>query len=146
MARPEFDWMREIQDVASRFKEYFEQAQHSHPEPPAKERQSEPPYDLYIDDGKVCVEIELAGTKKDEIRIIMAGDAVEVSGERTPLKSQHARTLRNGRAYGPFNCRINLPSGANLDLSNAAASYTDGILRIVFPQSGQGLGFSIPVE
>lgn len=146
MARTEFDWMRDIQDVTNRFKEYFENIERPEQKTERGERGAQPSYDLYVEDNKICVEIELPGMKKEDIRITMAGDSVEVSGDRKPLRSEGSRLLRGNRKYGQFNCQIRLPKEAELDLGNTSATYTDGVLRIVFPQAGKGLGFSIPVE
>lgn len=149
MARTELDWMRELQDVANRFKDYFEQQTQRHESPksdPKSERPSYAAHDLYIEDNNVCVEVDLPGMKKDEIRITMAGDAIEVSGERRPRRGETARVLTGNHKYGPFNYRITLPREAEIDASKAAATYTDGVLKIVLPQTGKGLGFSIQVE
>lgn len=145
MARTELDWMRELQDVAGRFKDYFEHNT-QRPEPPKSERPSHTAHDLYIEDSNVCVEVDLPGMKKDEIRITMAGDAIEVSGDRKPRRGETARVMSGNHKYGPFSYRIALPREAEIDASNASASYTDGVLKIVLPQTGKGLGFSIQVE
>ncbi len=147
MARRDFEWMREIQDVASRFKDYFENFEPPTPPQQQGERPAKQRYDLYVEDNNVCVEVELPGMKKEDLRITMAGDAVEVSGERKPVRKDGTPLLRGNRKYGAFTCRIELPKEADLDLANASASYTDGVLRIMLPQAGgKGFGFSIPVE
>ncbi len=151
MARRDFDWMREVQDVANRFKDYFENMEPPAPprpsRPPRSEHQAQQAYDLYIEENSVCVEVELPGMKKEEIRITMAGSAIEITGERKPLRKEGSQLLYGTRIYGPFTCRVELPREADLDLANSSASYTDGILKIVLPQAGgKGLGFSIPVE
>jgi HSP20 family protein len=152
MARTEFDWMREIQDVANRFKDYFESPERPGPRPahgPEPERARtaslQPNSELYIEDGKYCVEVELPGMKKEDIRITVAGDAIEVSGERKPGRNSGTQVLRSNRAYGPFLTRIQLPKDADFDLANASASYQDGILRILLPKN-EVSGFSISIE
>lgn len=145
MARTELDWMRELQGVANRFKDYFEQST-QRPEPPKSERPLHTAHDLYIEDNNVCVEVDLPGMKKDEIRITMTGDSIEVSGERKPRRGENASVLTGNHKYGPFSYRITLPREAEIDASQASAAYTDGVLKIVLPQTGKGLGFSIQVE
>ena len=93
MNSTQFDWIREIQDVSNRLKDYFENLEQSRPQerrhqqpppPPAPPRPAHisMPSDLYSDGANVIVEIEVPGARKEDLKIEFANGRLEVSGER----------------------------------------------------------------
>jgi|GEM_PF-1794101 len=141
MNRTQFDWIREIQDVSSRFKEYFENLETQRPQPqPAQppQRASSPtmPSDVYYDGSNVIVEIEAPGFRKEDLKIEFANSSLEVSGEKRMERSAGGKNYRQERTYGTFRKQISFPKDLDVDVDAITASYQDGVLRITLPQYG----------
>lgn len=148
MARNEFDWMREVQDFSNRLRNYFENFERpSQPSaaPTGATGGFSPAADLLLVDGALIAEIEVPGMRKEDILVTMAGNAVEVSGEKRPAREGNARVLHGGRRYGSFRKRIDLPADADVDLTRVSAAYDNGVLRITFPKREKEPGVSIPI-
>jgi HSP20 family protein len=144
MSRNEFDWMREVQDFSNRLKNYFENFDQSAPASAAPSGIVLPADLLELDDA-YRVDIEIPGMQKEDILITMAGNAVEISGEKRAMRPENARTLHGGRTLGSFRKQIELPDGGDVDLSRVAAAYENGVLRITLPKRAKDPGKSIPI-
>ena len=147
MNSTQFDWIREIQDVSNRLKDYFENLEQSRPQerrhqqpppPPAPPRPAHisMPSDLYSDGANVIVEIEVPGARKEDLKIEFANGRLEVSGERKAAHPSGASLHRQERTFGTFHKQISFPKDLELDVEHIAASYQDGILRITLPKRG----------
>ncbi|MBS1913135.1 MAG: Hsp20/alpha crystallin family protein [Bacteroidetes bacterium] len=144
MMRNDFDWMKEVQDFSSRLKNYFENFDRS---PGAgQSRGFMPVAEAYHVNGTYYIEVELPGMKKEEIRITMSGNSVEVSGEKRLLRPDGASSVTGNRTYGQFTRRITLPADAVVDATNSVATYENGVLTITLPQSTKSSGTSIPIN
>ena len=144
MSRNEFDWMREVQDFSNRLKNYVENF--DRPTPSAESPSGLAlAADLFELDDAYRVEVEIPGMQKEDILITMAGNAVEISGEKKPLRPENARILHSGRKLGSFKKQIELPSGADVDLGHVSAAYENGVLRITLPKRAKDPGMSIPI-
>ena len=90
--------------------------------------------DVYDDADKIVVRVEAPGMAKDDISYSVQGNMLTISGakrfERSGTESGY-RILEC--AYGSFQRMVPLPVPVNI--SNAEASYQDGILRITLPKS-----------
>jgi HSP20 family protein len=144
MSRIEFDWMREVQDFSNRMKNYFENFDR-----PTSGAETEsgfsPAMDLLLIEGAYRADIEVPGMQKEDILITMAGNAIEVSGEKKAARPDGARVLQGGRKVGSFRKRIELPGDADVDLQRISASYENGVLRITLPKREKDPGVSIPI-
>jgi len=81
---------------------------------------------------KMLVHAELPGLKKEEVKVAITGDLLEIEGER----KQETEEKRKGyvhteRSYGKFYRAITLPEGA--DAEKATAEFADGVLAIAMP-------------
>lgn len=81
---------------------------------------------------QLVVTVEIAGAQREDLRIVVEGRELIVSGER------RLREREEGRVYqlmeledGPFERRI--PLGPDVDVEEAVAQYDRGLLTIVFP-------------
>jgi HSP20 family protein len=103
--------------------------------------------DVFEDDRRLVVRLEIPGMKKDEINIEVVDDALVVSGEK-----RFEREANEGRyrvfqcAYGNFRRVVPLPAQVLAEQANAR--YTDGVLRVELPKAAPGKpqGHSIPVS
>jgi HSP20 family protein len=95
-------------------------------------------------DKEIVVRIEIPGIEKDDVRVTLEGNVLHLSGEKhfvrdTEDSSYHVME----RAYGAFERAVPLPH--NVDIDNAAASYTNGVLTVRLPRKDEPKGKSIPV-
>jgi HSP20 family protein len=103
--------------------------------------------DVFEDDCRLVVRIELPGLSKEEIDIEARADKLIVAGEK---RFDHESTQGRWRvmqcAYGSFRRIVPLPVAVKAD--EASASYKNGVLRVELPkaQPGKPLGVSIKVD
>jgi len=93
--------------------------------------------DVFEDDARLVVRVEIPGMRKDEFRIEVIDDALVVSGEkRFERESSEGRYRVLQCAYGSFRRIIPLPTRVLAD--QASARYVDGVLRIELPKASPG--------
>lgn len=93
-----------------------------------------PAVDLYEDDEKVVVKVELAGMKKEDIEVTLHEGTLSIAGERkTEKKFEEAGVYRSERSFGRFQRAIALPTP--VDGAKVKADYTDGILSVTLPKT-----------
>lgn len=93
-----------------------------------------PAVDLYEDDEKFIVKVELAGVKKEDIEVTLHEGTLSITGERkTEKKFEKANIYRSERAFGRFQRAISLPTP--VDGGKVKADYTDGILSVTLPKT-----------
>ncbi len=103
--------------------------------------------DVFEDDSRLVVRLELPGLSKEEIDIEVLADRLVVSGEK---RFDHERTQGRWRvmqcAYGSF--RRVVPLQAAVKADEASASYKNGVLRVELPKSqpGKPLGVTVKVN
>lgn len=144
MSRYDFDWMREVQDLSSRLKNYFENFDRP-VSPRAPDTDTSLAADLYFADGAFHADIEVPGMRKEDIMISMVGNAVEISGDRKLSRPEGAQVHYSGRRYGTFRKRVDLPHDADIDMQKVTASYENGVLKITLPKREKDPGISIPI-
>ena len=83
--------------------------------------------DVEETDDAYLVEIELAGVKKDDIDIEIAGRRISVRGERKE-KERVGILRRRERVVGRFAYEVTLPG--DVDDTDVSASFDDGVLTI----------------
>jgi len=80
-------------------------------------------------DGKLLVQADLPGMKREDIDVQIEQDAIVIRGERKAHQtSNQGGYYRSERSYGSFYRTIPLPEGTNAD--SAQASFRDGVLEI----------------
>lgn len=88
-----------------------------------------PHIEVYERDGKLVVNAELPGVKKEDVHAEITPDAVTIRGQRKQEKTSSEGALyRSERSYGAFYRTIPLPEGVNAE--SASASFRDGVLQI----------------
>jgi len=80
-------------------------------------------------DGKLLIQADLPGIKREDINVEIEQDAVVINGHRQQEQtSDQSGYYRSERSYGSFYRTIPLPEGTNAD--SASATFRDGVLRI----------------
>jgi HSP20 family protein len=99
-------------------------------------RNWEPQVEVFERDGQLTVRADLPGMTKDDIKVEVTDEAINISGERN---SEHEEKregyYRTERSYGSFYRSIPLPEGVSADQANA--SVRNGVLEITMPISQQ---------
>ena len=94
------------------------------------ERAYQPSVDIYERDEKLCIEAELPGFNKKDIKVDVKGRVLTLGGERVNTNDvEEASRFRNERRFGRFERTFKLPFEVSEDLINA--TYQDGILTLV---------------
>jgi len=92
-----------------------------------------PVIDIEEDNENITVKAEIPGTKKEDIKVSVQGNMLNITGERKQESETKNKTFhRVERAYGRFSRMITLPT--DVDSDNVKASYKDGILIIILPK------------
>ena len=95
-------------------------------------RVSENPVDVYQKDGKVYVEMPLAGYKPEEINVEIEGNRLKISGKIERKEEEEGKDyFRREVRKGSFERVISLPE--NVLEEEGEAEFENGLLRIVFP-------------
>ena len=78
--------------------------------------------------------LEMAGVKKDDIKMEAMDNQIVISGERRNETRQKDDELAySERRFGKFQRTFALPAG--VDVNQVEANYQDGVLRIVVPKA-----------
>lgn len=90
--------------------------------------------DLFEDDRRVVVRLEIPGLDKNDLDIEVQGDMLLVQGEkRFEREDTEGRYRVLQCAYGSFRRSVHLPIAVIAD--QAKASYRNGVLRIELPKA-----------
>lgn len=93
--------------------------------------------DLFEDDKRVVVRLEVPGLDKNDLDIEVQGNSLVVRGEKRFEKEETEGRYRVLQcAYGSFQRVVPLPVAVKTD--EARASYKNGVLRIELPKAETG--------
>lgn len=93
--------------------------------------------DVFEDDRRLVVRLEVPGMTKEDFDIEVLDDALIVRGEkRFERESTEGRWRVLQCAYGSFSRRVPLPVAVRPD--QAQATYRDGVLKIELPKRQPG--------
>lgn len=103
---------------------------------------------FFEDKDNYYIEIDLPGTKKENINIDLLEDNVlRVSGERKERKKvEEANSHYSEVYYGSFTRQFELPSTADKNKENIKARHEDGVLFITVPKSSKNKVQQIKVD
>jgi HSP20 family protein len=88
-----------------------------------------PPVDVYEDEHKIVLKLEVPGVKQEEIDIRLENNTLTVRGERKFEKEEKEENFhRVERRYGAFFRAFTLPT--TVDTENVKAEYDSGILKL----------------
>lgn len=88
-----------------------------------------PPVDIYEDEHKVVLKLEVPGMKQDDFDIRVENNTLTIRGERKFEKEEKEENFhRIERRYGSFYRAFTVPNTVNTE--NVAANYDAGVLKI----------------
>ncbi len=101
--------------------------------------------EVFEDDKRLVVRLEMPGMEKQDMAIDVRDDALVVSGEkRFERESSEGRWRVMQCAYGSF--RRVVPLAVPVDADQARATYRNGVLRIDLPKAAPGKPKSITIK
>ena len=104
-----------------------------------------PAVDVYEDEHKVTLKIEVPGIDEKDIDIRVENNTLTVHGERKIEKDEKEENYRRvERQYGSFTRTFTLP--ASVDSENVSASYEKGVLKINLPKKAEAKPKQIKVN
>lgn len=104
-----------------------------------------PSVDIHEDANSLTFTAEIAGMKKDDIKVDVENNILSISGERKFESMEQGKNFhRVERGFGTFRRSFSLPS--LVDPASADASYKDGLLTITFAKRPEVKGRAIEVK
>lgn len=101
--------------------------------------------DLFEDDQRIVVRLEVPGMDKKDFQIEVLGDTLVVRGEkRFQRESTEGRWRTLQCAYGSFHRSVPLPVAVQSDA--ARASYKDGVLKVELPKATPGRPRTVEIK
>ena len=118
---------------------------HRHPASHFAEPTWSPPADLVVNGSSARVIVELAGVPRENVRVRLRGNVLEITGRREPSYRPHGAHYHRAEIYfGEFRRVIELPWAADED--NVDAKFRDGMLEIQLVPTPQPQRADIPVQ
>lgn len=85
------------------------------------------------DEKNIYIEAELAGLKKEDVKVSIEDNVLMIRGERKQENEEKKKNYhRVERVYGSFSRAFTL--GENVDKENIEAKYEDGVLHLTLPK------------
>lgn len=85
------------------------------------------------DEKNIYIEAELAGLKKEDVKVSIEDNVLTIRGERKQESEEKKKNYhRVERVYGSFSRAFTL--GENVDKDNIEAKYEDGVLHLTLPK------------
>jgi len=104
-----------------------------------------PPVDIYEDEHKIVLKLEVPGMKENELDIQLENNVLTVKGERKFEKEEKEENFhRIERRYGSFYRSFTVPSTINPE--SVKASYDAGVLRLELEKRAEAKPKQIKVE
>ncbi len=93
-----------------------------------------PSVDMFEEGSDIVIRAELAGIKREDIKVELSGNTLTLSGEkRGEERVERKDYFRVEQAFGSFSRTLELPKG--VDQGKVKASYKDGLLEIRMPRN-----------
>jgi len=128
MAISRWDPFREVVALQNRMNSLFRDLNEGG-ESPLTTASFVPAVDIYEDDKKVMLKLEVPGIEEKDLDIRVENNTLTVKGERKFEKEEKEENFhRIERRYGSFFRAFTLPS--TVDTQNVAASYNAGVLKL----------------
>lgn len=131
MSLARWDPFREFQNLENEMNRLFRHRLSGAPrsEEALTTSQFAPPVDVYEDDSKLSIKMDVPGVDSKDLDIRVDGNLLTVSGERKFEAEEKKENFRRvEREYGSFSRSFTLPASADTD--NVSANFENGTLRI----------------
>jgi HSP20 family protein len=99
---------------------------------------------VYEDANNFYVQLALPGMEPNQIDVQVENNVLCIKGERKCEPSGEVTWYAHEFPYGPFSCSFRLPS--YVDHGKSTASYTQGVLTVMFPKHEEARPRRIMIE
>ena len=143
MAITRWDPFREVASLQNRFNTLFRDLNDA--EAPLTTAAFVPAVDIYEDDKKVVLKLEVPGIEEKDLDVSVENNTLTVKGERkfeTEEKEENFHRIE--RRYGSFTRSFTLPQ--TVDTGAAKASYDSGVLTITLAKKEAAKPKQVKVE
>ena len=104
-----------------------------------------PEVDIKESSDAIIIQAELPGMKKEEIKLSIRDNTLQMSGEKKMEEERKDETYhRVERAYGSFLRTFTLPS--MVDASKIHAVFKDGVLHLTLPKTEESKSREISIK
>jgi HSP20 family protein len=104
-----------------------------------------PPVDIYEDEHKVVIKLEVPGVKQEDLDIRVDNNTLTVRGERKFEKEEKQENFhRVEQRYGSFYRSFTLPG--TVDSDHIQAEYENGVLRVTLEKRAEAKPKQIKVN
>ena len=101
--------------------------------------------DIMEDDEKIMVKTDLPGVNKENIKIDITEDSLEIIANfENEVEVEGVNYIKRERKYGESNRVIVLP--AKIAMDEATAKFEDGVLTVTLPKLEKKESFEIKVD
>jgi len=137
---------REFSPMEDRLNRFFRQSFNPvSPEEALTTTSLAPPVDIYEDEHKIALKIEVPGIDEKDIDVRIEGNTLTVQGERKLEKEEKEENFRRvERCYGSFTRSFTLPG--SVDPGQVSADYDKGVLKISLPKKAEAKPKQIKVS
>jgi HSP20 family protein len=138
-----WDPFREVVALQNRFNTLFRDMKES--EGPLTTASFVPAVDIYEDDKKVVLKLEVPGIEEKDLDVRVENNILTVKGERKFESEEKEENFhRIERSYGSFYRAFTLPS--TVDTEHVDAKYTAGVLRLELKKKAEAQPKQIKVN
>ncbi|PYY18718.1 MAG: molecular chaperone [Acidobacteria bacterium] len=124
-----WDPFRELNTLQNRVNSLFQNYGRSNQEELTTSGSFVPAVDVYDDEHKVILKLEVPGVKQEDLDVQVENQTLTVRGQRTFEKEEKEENFqRIERQYGSFSRSFTLPN--TIDTQSVKADYENGILKI----------------
>ncbi len=134
----DIDWrvVRELMAAGERLRDIVERAMlPSSPTAVVRPAAFEPPIDVWENDSEVIVEVELPGSRSDNIDLRLEAGTLILAGALPEPAQPHGTYLRIERPRGRFRRVVALPAEV---AGEPRATMRGGVLQVRLPKAGYG--------
>ena len=127
MAITRWDPFREVVSLQNRFHSIFRDFKES--EGPLTTANFVPPVDIYEDEKKVVIKLEVPGIEEKDLDVRVENNTLTIRGERKfEAEEKEENFHRIERSYGTFYRAFTLPT--TVDAEHVEAKYSAGVLKV----------------
>jgi HSP20 family protein len=143
MAITRWDPFREVVSLQNRINSLFHDLNEG--EAPMTTASFVPAVDVYEDEKKVVLKIEIPGIDEKDLDVHVENNTLTVKGERKFEKEEkEANFHRIERSYGSFYRAFSLPT--TVDAENVKASYKAGVLALELQKKAEAQPKQIKIQ
>jgi HSP20 family protein len=136
---------REFATLQDRVNRVFRESYSSGPDESLTTSTFAPAVDVYEDEHRVSLKIEVPGIDEKDIDVRVENNTLTVHGERKIEKEEKEENYRRvERQYGSFTRTFTLPT--TVDTENVSANYDKGVLKITLPKKAEAKPKQIKVN